>query len=61
LEANPLLSKAKKIEKESGSIKIPKVNLKKACMDASSEASFGGTPRHGSQSSYHILGLSKVA
>ena len=41
LEANALLRKAKKIEKESGSIRIPKVDLKKACMVAFSDASFG--------------------
>jgi hypothetical protein len=55
LEANALLRKAKKIEKESGSIRIPKVDLNKAVMVAFSDASFGNMPRHGSQAGYLIL------
>ncbi len=49
LEANALLRKAKKSEKESGTIKIPKIDLKKACVVAFSGASFGNVPRRGSQ------------
>ncbi len=45
LEANALLRKAKKIEKEPGSIRIPKVDLNKAVMGAFSDASFGNMPR----------------
>ena len=55
LEANALLRKAKKIEKESGSIRIPKVDLNKAVMVAFSDASFGNMPRHGSQAGFLIL------
>jgi hypothetical protein len=55
LEANALLRKAKKIEKESGTIKIPKVNMKKVCMVALGDASFGNMPRHGSQAGCLIL------
>ena len=43
-EANALLRKAKKIEKVSGTVKIPKVDLKKACMVAFSDAGWGTMP-----------------
>ena len=55
LEANALLRKAKKIETESGSIRIPKVDFNKAVLVAFNDASFGNMPRHGSQAGYLIL------
>ncbi len=55
LEANALLRKAKKIEKKSGTIKIPMVDLKNACMVAFSDTRLGNMPQHGSQAGCLIL------
>jgi hypothetical protein len=55
LEVNTLLRKAKKLEKNSGTIKIPKINLDKAVMVALSAASFGNMPSHGRQADFLIL------
>ncbi len=47
LDSNALLREAKKIENASGTIKIPKVKFRKACVVAFSDASFGNMPRRG--------------
>ena len=54
-EINALLRKAKKLEKTMSSIRIPKIDVKKAVMVAFSDASFANMPRHGSQAGYMIL------
>ena len=54
-EVNALLRKAKKVEKEQGVIRIPRIDLDRRCMVAFSDASFDNMPRHGSQGGYMIL------
>jgi hypothetical protein len=59
VESNAVLRKAKKIEKEPVTIRIPMVILKKACVVAFSDASFGNVPRHGSQVGGLILAVER--
>ena len=50
-----MLRTAKKLEQARLCIRIPSVNLDKACLVAFSDASFGNMPRHGSQGGFVLL------